>query len=267
MSVAMKTREDAPVKIKAAPTFRDLGGIATSDGRQVRHGLFYRAGILLEPDAADVATIRSLGLRRVMDLRSEAERSHRPGTWASYGDTREDISDVNTDIRSGSAALLHLLEADSHEAGALEMMCATYRLMPQGFAGQLAKLFDALQEDDGTPLLIHCTAGKDRTGFACAMVLHALGVAEADIYADYLKTGNVLVGGPLAESTNRMLAGYLGHPLEADGLAVIMDVRREFLDVAITAVRAEFGNLERYLEEVGGLSAPRRTRLRQRLLA
>lgn len=255
-----------PVQLRAAPTFRDLGGLVTADGHRVKHGLLYRAGILMDPDAADGQAIAALGLRCVIDLRSAAERSHRPSTWARYGNTREEVSDVNTDVRSGNAVLLHLLEGDSHAAGAMEMMRATYRHMPQGFARQLGKLFDALLAEDGTPLLIHCTAGKDRTGFACAMVLHALGVSESEIYADYLRTGNVLVGGPLAEATNRMLAGYLGRPLARDGIDIIMDVRREFLELALAAVRAEYGSLDRYLETVGGLTPARRAALRARML-
>ncbi|CAB1367581.1 tyrosine-protein phosphatase [Denitratisoma oestradiolicum] len=252
--------------LDAAPTFRDLGGVATMDGRRVRRGQLFRAGILVHPSPAASAAVRSLGLRWVMDLRSDHERNHSPGTWADYGATRTLNSDVSTDVRAGNAALMHLLESDFSVAGAQRMMVATYEHLPQGFRQQLPRLFDLLLDETGLPLMVHCTAGKDRTGFACALVLHALGAAEESIFEEYLKSGDLLVGTPVSASMGRLLEKSLGRPPEPEALAVIMGVRREFLETALTAVRIEYGSVDNYLEQVGGLTTERRARLRQRLL-
>lgn len=258
------------MKLTAAPTFRDLGGVTVGEGRRVRRGVVYRAGHLLDPSDVERTFVRELGLRRVFDLRSAAERAHQPSNWLAAhvsGDGPRDVhADVNADVRAGKAALLHLLEADCSVGGARQMMLQTYRSFPRAFAGQLRPLFDALLDEEGVPLLVHCTAGKDRTGFACAMLLHALGADEADIYADYLRTGDVLVQSPLADSLGELLSGVLGRPLEPAAIAVIMGVHEEFLATALEVLREEFGSLDRYLEQCAGLDAARRERLREVLL-
>ena len=255
--------------LAAAPTFRDLGGAVASDGRRVRHGLLYRAGHLLDPSDAELDFVRDLRLRQVFDLRSTAERSRQPSNWLGAADAvhpRDVHSDVNTDVRSGHGALLHLLEQDCGIRGAQQMMLHTYRNFPGGFRQQLRPLFDALLDEQSLPVLVHCTAGKDRTGFACAMVLHALGVSEAEIFEDYMRTGDVLVRSPLAGMLSELLSGYLGRVLEPAAIAVIMGVQEEFLATALDAVRADFGSIDAYLEQVAGMDALRRERLRESFL-
>jgi protein-tyrosine phosphatase len=255
-----------PVKLQAAPTFRDLGGVTARDGRKVRAGRIFRAGHLLPPASAEAETIRRLGLRRVFDLRSAAERARQPSTWADFSGARTVECDVNTDVRSGHAGLLHLLKEDLGEAGAHEMMLHTYRNFTFGFSNQLRALFDALLDEEGLPMLVHCTAGKDRTGFACAMVLHALDVDEEQIFADYLATGDVLVGGPIAASMQQFLASLLGRAPTPPAIDLIMSVRREFLETAFAAVRGEYGSIENFLEQAGGMDVQRCEALRQCLL-
>ena len=250
------------MKLAAAPTFRDLGGAATSDGRSVRHGLLFRAGHLMEPSPAEREFVRNLRLRQVFDLRSGVERSRQPSNWSDASAARLVHCDVNTDVRAGSEGLLHLLEEDFSEAGALKMILHTYRNFPGGFKSQLRPLFDALLDEQGFPVLIHCSAGKDRTGFACAMVLHALGVSEAEILEDYLRTGDALVGSPMADAMAELLAGYIGRTPHPAAVAVIMGVRREFLETAFTALREEYGSVDQYLAQVAGLDAQRREQLR-----
>lgn len=254
------------IRLQAAPTFRDLGGIEACDGRRLRGGRVFRAGDLMSPAGDEAEAIRRLGLRRVFDLRSAVERTRQPSAWAEFSGARAVSCDVNTDVRSGHADLLRLLAEDAGEEGAREMMLHTYRNFSAGFAGQLRILFDALLDDEGLPLLLHCTAGKDRTGFACAMVLHALGVDEEQIFDDYLATGDVLVGGPLADRMRDLLAEFIGRPPSVRAIDLIMGVRREFLETAFAAIRDEYGSIDRFLEQAGGMDASRREALRQRLL-
>ena len=265
------------MRLSAAPTFRDLGGLVTRDGCRVQYGKVYRAGHLLDPGDIDLAFVRQLRLRRLFDLRSLAERHYQPSNWRLALATAAESSDVaaeaavedatvEADVRAGHDALLHCLATDQGVAGARQMMLQTYRGFPRAFAGRLRPLFDALCAADDLPLLVHCTAGKDRTGFACALLLHALGVGESAILADYLRVGDVLVHSPLADGLAEMLAGALGRPLEPAAIALIMSVRAEFLAAAFDAVRAEFGSLDAYLEQTAGVDAARCQQLRVALL-
>lgn len=254
------------MKLAAAPTFRDIGGAVTREGSVVRHGLFFRAGHLLAPSQLEREFVRNLRLRQVFDLRSEAERIRQPSNWLDGDGIRSVHCDVNTDVRAGGAALLHLLEDDFGESGARKMMLHNYRHFPGAFSQQMRPLFEAMLDEQEFPVLIHCSAGKDRTGFACAMLLHALGVSEAGILADYLRTGDALQDSPLAVAMSELLAGYTGRTPNPAAIAVIMGVQREFLETAIVALREEYGSIDDYLEQVAGLDAQRRAQLRSLFL-
>lgn len=261
------------MRLAAAPTFRDLAasGVVTRDGRRLRSGLVYRAGHLFEPSEVELRFVRELNLGWVFDLRSERERLHQPSNWlvpGTHGKPPQAVNiDVHADVRAGQSALLHLLEAADSVEGARQMMLATYRAFPQAFARQLRPLFDAvLGAERDRPLLVHCTAGKDRTGFACALLLHALGVDERQLFEDYLRVGDVLVQTPLADGLGQFLAAALGRPLDARALAIIMGVDADFLATALMSLHQQFGSLEAYLEDALGVDEHARACLAERLL-
>jgi protein-tyrosine phosphatase len=115
-------------------------------------------------------------------------------------------------------------------------------------------LFSLLLEDRA-PLVIHCTAGKDRTGFACALILHALGVADDVIAEDYLLTNRFYRRDPSASSD-----------LPEEVKQVLASVQASFLAAAFEVIGADYGNLENYLSDGLGLGASERTKLQARYL-
>jgi protein-tyrosine phosphatase len=252
--------------LDAAPTFRDLGGLAIADGRHVRTGRLYRAGGLQQLAAGDCESLQRLGIRRVFDLRSELECRLHPSAWGDACGARVVQCDVNRDIRAGGHDLLDLLRGGRGEAGAREMMRRTYRGFGIAFAQQLPRLFAMLLADENLPALIHCTAGKDRTGFACAMLLHALGADEGTIVADYLDTAEFLGSDSILRATAQMLEAYLGEPPDGGVVKAVAGVRAEYIEAALDEIRRTHGSLERYLQLVGGLDPSRRARLQAMLL-
>jgi protein-tyrosine phosphatase len=265
------------MRFSCAPTFRDVAseGLRRSDGRGLRAGLVYRGGHLLEPSSRELDVVRALGLRQVFDLRSGIERQHQPSHWligTRDGAVPQALHvDVNAAGRGempaghAAAALRQLFEGGGVD-GAQRMMRHTYRRFPQGFQAQLSTLFDALLDGERLPLLIHCTAGKDRTGFACAMLLFALGFSEETVFEDYLSTGKVLVDTPLADVLGESFGTLLGRPLEAAALEVIMSVDPAYLEIALAEVRSSYGSVDAYLAQAGGLDEARRQRLQTLLL-
>ena len=173
-----------PQSLTTAPNFRDLGGLPTADGRIVRPGLVFRSEALLEPIDADAAAIIAYGIVLVCDLRSDSERNHAPNDWwAAQGVELLDL-DVMAAIEACDGPWLRL-RSDRTTAGAIAAMEATYTALPAAALVHLAAIVDRIIAGN-LPLLIHCTAGKDRTGFVSAMLLAALGVDHATILADYL---------------------------------------------------------------------------------
>ncbi|MBV2159265.1 tyrosine-protein phosphatase, partial [Achromobacter denitrificans] len=103
----------------------------------------------------------------------------------------------------------------------------------------------------GLPTMIHCSAGKDRTGFACAILLKALGVDDEEIMADYLRAGESLVGTPIADEMAAALAALIDRPIAADAMAAIMSVRREYLETSLEAIDEHYGGIDHYLRRAG----------------
>lgn len=159
---------------------RDVGGLRTADGRQVREGVVYRSASPMFMDAAQVAhLVDRLGIRTRVDLRSDVELSeisnehlaeaaitvaHLPflsgGGWRSHAD----------DVPVGVRVATHYLGYLEHSS---ESVTSVVRL---------------LADHDTGPVLMHCSAGKDRTGVALAMVLSSVGVTDEEIVRDYART-------------------------------------------------------------------------------
>ena len=171
--------------LPSAPAFRDLGGIAAGGGLIRRRRLF-RSEALLHLTEEEKSTLAGIGLRTVCDLRSPLERdAHACMGWLCPLPRRMSF-DLSAELDAGTAAALDRMQADPGPAAALQIMLSTYEYLPRAGAAALRALFAGLAAGE-TPLMIHCSAGKDRTGFVSAMLLTALGVPREGIYKDYLR--------------------------------------------------------------------------------
>lgn len=212
----------------------------------------------------DWATLRDLSIATICDLRSDAERERHPNRTPRELGARELIVTIDNDLRA-DPRLLTLLDDDPTRAGTERLMFAVYRRFAAHFAPRLRTLFDALQED-GAPLLLHCTAGKDRTGFAMALILTALDVPREAIMEDYLVSG-AWPGATLHRDSlrRRLLPHNPGAELEAM-VDTLLGVREAYLDAALGEVERRYGSVPAYLEREAGLDAARRARLQDLLL-
>ena len=252
------------IVIKGATNFRNLGGLPAAGGRHIRPHAILRADRLAGLGEDDWRVLGHAGLATICDLRSDAERAEHPNAVPPHLALREMNCDIRNDLRADPAlARLMLDEPNAH--GAERVMIEIYRRFPRYMGGTLTAIVDRLLEG-GAPLLVHCSAGKDRTGFVVAMLLHALGVPEPLIRADYLASRRW----PGAETHRASLESRLGTFIAAAELRAavdtVLDVRDAYLDAALGAVHDEFGTIDRYLESAARLDAARRELLRTRLL-
>lgn len=243
---------------------RDVGGLHTREGHRVAHGRLFRSGApeRLLPEV--MARLRAHGIRVVCDLRCDDERGHGAADWAG-ATPRELHLAVLPDNRTTGDALIRPLLEDPSGGNSRQLMMEAYRGMPRGFARSLARFIDTLLDDDTLPVLVHCTEGKDRTGFVCALVLLALGVEREQVYADYLLSREGFDREHLRASLERGLDAPLAQP-PADAALDALGVHADYLDAALREVELGWGSVDRYLEEAGGLDAARRRALRARLL-
>lgn len=255
--------------LRAAPNFRSIGGLPVAGGRRVRAGMVYRSDALDELDADDLAQLGSLSIRVCCDLRSDGERLARPSRWPVGAAPRTLALAVATDIRALMPDLVLNLRTDPSAASAARLMQHLYRDLPVACAPVLTRLFALMTDehvDEALPLVVHCTAGKDRTGFVIAMLLAALGASEPTIRDDYLHTNARSARLHGDGKVAKLLHALIGVAPEADMLRAITAARSEYLDAAFARIRTDHGSVEAYLAERTGLDEARRRRLADRLL-
>jgi protein-tyrosine phosphatase len=162
------------LRLEGASNLRDLGGLIGSGGRPVRPGRIFRSDYIHLLSAADEAElVGRLGIRTVVDLRSEVEVAETPGAWVDQG-----IELLHTPLRI-DLDLLH-----DEEDGLTRFYMGFLDPPDASMREAVAALLDAGRH----PLLIHCSAGKDRTGMTVALMLELLGVDREAIVADYTLT-------------------------------------------------------------------------------
>ena len=233
------------LNLAGTTNFRDLGGYAGHGGRQLRWRRIFRSDHLAALTPGDVATLSSLGLARVCDFRGADERALQvcamPGVAVYSLPIDPTIVQGMQDMKDAGQPLT--------TEGTVRLMEHTYQSFVHDNSGRFAELFAHLLENDD-PLVFHCTAGKDRTGFAAAMVLLSLGVQRPVVMQDYLLTNQLYrMPDPSASAA----------PPEVR--QVLWRVQEEFLNASLNAVDADFGGVPRYLEHSLGVGPREQARL------
>lgn len=249
-------------RLETLPNFRDLGGLPTTTGGFVRRGLVFRSEAVLDPTEADAATIASHGIVLVCDLRSDTERGHAPNDWWA----QRGVERLNMDVLGGIAGAdgpWVRLKADPSVAGAVAAMESIYAAMPAAAMGHVAAIVDRIDAGD-VPLLIHCTAGKDRTGFVAAVLLAALGVVHEAIVADYLDSDGRRTS-RVVEGTRQMVVDGVGAGVPVAAMAALLGVDRRYIETSFATIGDRYGDVAGYLA-AAGVDGPRLDRLRARLV-
>lgn len=251
--------------LSSIPNFRDLGGYRSECGRTVRYGRLYRSADFSELSAHDLPRLQGLNIQLLCDVRSESERLENPSKWAMEAPIQQLHLNISADLRASHGAITKLLLGSPSQEHATQAMMATYGLFPAAFAPQLVKLVDCILTNEALPLVFHCAAGKDRTGFIAAIILSALDVPRQLIYSDYMLTAERWKG-PASEAAIRR---YL-HPLcdqdpSAEVVRILGGVDPLYLDTALSTIDQDFGGIENYLRLIG-LDTQARSRLKDLLL-
>jgi len=242
--------------LQGGRNFRDLGGYRSADGRRVKWGLLYRSGSMHGLTASDYATLQRRGIRVVCDLRDTRERAAEPVRWPAAGAPRVLSDDYLLDMRD-------LLPAGAMKDWTAEMaraaMTASYPKMLVQFRGQYRRMFAELLAGHA-PLAFNCSAGKDRTGIAAALLLTALGVPRDTVIEDYLLTNRYLDAAKLLASPTQ--AGSPWTHLPPGVTAAMAAADRRYIEAALAVLDRHADGATGWLRDEMGLSAADVTRLR-----
>lgn len=234
--------------------FRDYGGYGARVGR-LRRGMLWRSGQHCDATPEDLSIVAELGLSAVIDLRGDSERAANPCL-------RHTDFDAAILFHPGETAGLHGKAVHEEMAGqvrtaddAHKAMVKAYGVLPfrPVLVGTFRLYMSALAHRD-TPTLLHCLAGKDRTGIAVAIAHRLLGVHHDDVIEDYLLTntaGNAEAR--IAAGARHVRAGF-GPAMDDAAVNVLMGVDAEFLDRAFTVMTQRYGSIENYACEVLGVT-------------
>jgi protein-tyrosine phosphatase len=257
----------API-LASIPNFRDIGGYAGANGRTVKKGKIYRSQLIQKLTDEDLAKLRGIDIRYVCDLRGAPERERAPNAWVEEPMPLLRHLDIGMDVRAGSDVLLGMITADPTVNGVRKMMMFTYSMLPGSFAGKLGPVLDDMLTGRDFPMLIHCTAGKDRTGFMTAVILLTLGVSLEQVQYDYALTNDYSDMDRMMAAAGAYLKDIVGEQVQADHdmLRLLCGTSPDYLNAALGVVEKEYGSVEGYLEKTAGFDAAKRERLRDLLL-
>lgn len=247
-----------------AHNFRDLGGYLTEDGRSLKWGKLYRSDKLSRLTDDDQRFLERLGIRKVVDFRSDEEREESPHSLLDQTQIIVRPMPVSVDAAQVEQISRHLMQQDATPDEMARYLIEANREMVERFTGVFRDWLGMLMEDEHYPMVFHCTAGKDRTGFAAAMIMTALGVPRNTVMEDYLATNHFTQN--RIEQAVRYLGEHSMHQVNADVVRTLFGVQARFLEEAFIAIEEHYQTVDKYLEIGLGLGAPEIAELQRQLL-
>ncbi|WP_374575439.1 tyrosine-protein phosphatase [Phenylobacterium sp.] len=254
------------IDFEGIENFRDFGGYDAGGGRGLKRGVLFRSANHARATDADLAALRDLGVGVIVDLRRPIERQREPSRrWPGFdGLVIENDDGAGYEDWADALKLVEELGADWFHQDSLGF----YHEAPYQprHIDLFSRYFRALADVDGA-IVVHCAAGKDRTGILCALTQHLAGVHRDDILSDYMLTNDEQRIARRMVTFSAFLQDMTGKVVADDVLRAALSVRPEYLERAFARIDAEHGSLERYLAGPLGLDAAARARIEAKILA
>lgn len=239
------------LKFRGAKNLRDLGGYRTVDGKTVRWGILYRSDGLYKLTKRDLKRLSALALDSVIDFRAAHEKERRPDRLPAgiY------IRLVEIPILDSTTKVWHESSRDVAKnftsSDSSTYLRATNHELATKFTPEIAQFLGTLASTKGRPVLFHCAAGKDRTGFAAAVLLRILGVPQDVVMEDYLLTNQYFLA---SHRWNLVLMRLLKGGRFMTMVRTFMEANPAYLNAAFETIDEQYGSFENYVRDGLGLS-------------
>lgn len=264
VACAVPVEHPRRVPFSEALNFREAGGYMTGDGQRVRTGVLYRSDNIADLSRGDRKVLSGLGLRTIFDLRHDGERSAAPYRLPDQEDLLVIEMSVYFPPLDRAESRRKILGGNVEEGHFQELLIEANRAFALDFTAQWSELLRRLAASDARPALIHCVDGKDRTGFAIALILRALGVPQETVLEDYLLSNQFLA----SRTAYLAFLGSMGSLFRVSRgeIRSLLEVRPEYLESAFAAIDERYGSFAAYLYEGLGLDDDTLARLRLAML-
>jgi protein-tyrosine phosphatase len=248
--------EEFVMTFDKAMNFRELGGLKGADGRTVKHGCFYRSGMLSRfKSAGELEELQRLGIKVILDFRSRFEAEAEPDPvlpGAEYHNICALLDENGEEMEFSPDDIKHIFESEADMiAECNKMMKIMYSEMAFGNPA-FKKLFCELEKGN-VPVLFHCSAGKDRTGVAAILILLALGADEKTALDDYELT-NEYRKEAIEEVLSMHKEEIERNPEIKTVYSMMEGVSRKAGELVIERIKERYGSFEKYFEEEYGLN-------------
>ena len=245
------------IHLKGTSNTRDIGGYATSDLRTLRWRQIIRSENLSRLTTNDFEKLEEIGLKTVIDLRTQREHDQSPTVWQGDNPPRFfhfPVGDAHNDWFNAQRKLMK--SSRFTEEQSLEHMVEGYRMIAEVGPPSYQKLMDVVLDQSNWPILIHCNAGKDRAGVAVALILEALGVDRETIMDEFLLTNEISRAEAKAvflskERRTSKIGKRSGRGPSASAWFPIVGVRAEMLEAFYASVDEKYGSMDAFLTELG----------------
>jgi len=243
------------IKLQGVVNFRDIGGYPTKDGRQVKWGRIYRSAEISHLTAGGLDTLAQLKITYIADFRGPNEVKTAPDKVPAAA-TR--VSLPAGSEHTGDSAYMRQMLQSAKDSG-LVPFYSDIRYLGERYKPLFTEL---LQVNADSAVLFHCTAGKDRTGIAAALILYALNVDQHAIMEDYLASDYYR-----RKENERSIKGMMMmYKLDEPTARNLMGVKKNYLAATFNAITAKYGTVDNYLETVMGLTPDKRALLQKKFL-
>lgn len=256
-ALAQEVTHERVIHLDGTTNTRDIGGYPTSGLRTIEWGRIYRSDNLSRLTESDFRRLEEMGLKTVVDLRTDREHDQSPTVWQGDRPPRFfhfPIGDSHNDWFNAQRRMMKQNRFTEEEARA--HMMAGYRMIADEGADSFAKLMDLVLDESNWPILIHCTAGKDRAGVAVALIQEAVGVDRETIMQEFLLTNEV----SRAEEKSVLLSRQrdtssggrkTGKRPSAAAWFPIVGVLPEMLEAFYAEVEEDYGSMDAFFAEIG----------------
>ncbi|UUH76011.1 tyrosine-protein phosphatase [Bacillus altitudinis] len=234
------------IQFSKLANFREVGGLQTTDQMVIKQGMIYRSADLSRLTKQDILTFSTLGIQTICDLRTSSERKSHPPKIMEH-DKIVNIPMQPDSMMPSKWTMFRMLIAEGKSLSFTPIMKEVYQSMLYERKKEIQQLFTLLSDEKNYPLMLHCTSGKDRTGFLSALIQLAAGVPVHTVLSEYMRSNEGVK--MLVKRQERFVRMMSLYRVSKEQIQPLLGVQQDYLEDVLNEMMDTYGNAERYLLE------------------